>query len=190
MSSLDAETTIKDLMSHLKTLAPKLRPQLLPSQFSNYAVSILDACSNDSQRAAMVSYLASHGMDEEGIVLRTKVDYNQRKVWVCSIRRISNPLDARLQSLEQMMKAFVTGNKDELAVLNKRFLQVNKLNGDSYDTSVSSSSSSSRIVLLYVNHFFILIDFISVHFILFNTYRNIDASRGMHVGLLGESDIE
>ena len=88
------------------------------------------------------------------------------------------------------MAATRSDARDELAVLNKRFLQVNKLNGDSYDTSVSSSSSSSRIVLLYVNHIFILIDFISVHFILFNTYRNIDASRGMHVGLLGESDIE
>ena len=142
MSSQDIEACVKDLMAQLKSLAPKLRPQIFPSQFSHYAQSILKACRNENQRAAIVSFLASHDMDDESILFHTDIDLKNRKVVIQRLLKPSNPIDARIQSLEQLMKAFVTGSKEEMIVLNKRFLDANRLDGDSHNTLVSRFISS------------------------------------------------
>ena len=153
MNVQDVESSIKDLMNHLKSMAPKLRPQIFPSQYSQCAHSLMEICRNENQRAAIVSFLASQDMDDENIVLQTEIDLKHRKVVVHKIYKPSNPIDARIQSLERLMNAFVIGSKEEILVLNKRFLDANKLHGDSYDTTVSYNISLLFSLLLFLSEY-------------------------------------
>ena len=160
MSAQDIESSITDLMSHMKSMAPKLRPQILPCQFSQCAHSILQICCNENQRAAIVSFLSSQDMDDENIALQTEIDLKHRKIMIHKVYKPSNPIDNRILSLEQLMKAFVTSSKEEMLVLNERFLDANKLHGDSYDTSVSSSILQSCSLLAFSASLLFIIFFI------------------------------
>ena len=114
-------STLRDLVEILKKKAPILRPSIFPSQFSPR--SVMDLCACDEQVYTARSFLRDHGIDES-VALLTDVDVINKKVLVTGVSQ-SNPLDIQLCSLEYLMRVFVMGTKNELSVLNSRFLEAN-----------------------------------------------------------------
>jgi hypothetical protein len=117
------DSSIRELSVLLHKKAPHLRPSIYPSQFT--ARSIRELCVNETQEENMRSFFRAHDIDEEYASMHTDVDFPNRKVIISKLNTGDNPLDSQIQSLEYMMRAFVSGNEEELNILTTRFLQAN-----------------------------------------------------------------
>ena len=116
-------SSLKDLFGLLDVKASCIRPVIFPTQFS--ARSIEDLCPTERQKKGVRRYFERNGFDEY-TVMQTEIDYPRRKIVINSLR-VGGPEDQKLQSLEYMMRLLVLGQKEEVNILNTRFLDANSI---------------------------------------------------------------
>ena len=122
----DIEASINEIMSFVSQKAPTLAPAI----FLKHQVpsSVADLCSTAQQRALLESKWSQR--NSVGVVFVTAVDYKRKMIFLNEIRAVNSELDAKLGSLESMMKMFVEGGEEEVSVTTARFLEANGYSGE------------------------------------------------------------
>lgn len=122
----DIEGAVNEMLAYVSEKAPNLGPAIfLKHQIPS---KVTDLCSNAKQRALLESKWSQR--DASSVVFVTEVDYRQKTIFLKEIRTATNDLDAKLGSLEAIMKMCVEGGEEEVTVTTSRFLEVNGYSGE------------------------------------------------------------
>lgn len=125
-SESDIESSVKEMLEYVSQKAPNLGPAIFVKH--QIPAKVADLCSNAKQRALLESKWSQR--DASSVVFVTEVDYRQKTIFLKEIRTATNDLDAKLGSLEAMMKMCVEGGEEEVNVTTSRFLEVNGYTGE------------------------------------------------------------
>ena len=124
-SERDIETSVNEMLGFIAEKSPNLGPaifvQLAPT-------SVADLCSTAQQRALLMNKWSQR--NATGVVFMTTVDYKQKMIYLKEIRATTSELDAKLGSLESIMKMCVEGGDEEVKVTTAHFLEANGYGGE------------------------------------------------------------
>mmetsp|Transcript_27724 Transcript_27724/g.27948 ORF Transcript_27724/g.27948 Transcript_27724/m.27948 type:complete len:225 (-) Transcript_27724:334-1008(-) len=113
---------LNELIDILKAKAPHLAPAIFPTQYR--INSIFDIISFRGMFNSMKDWIDSQDKDDKKMIMCTSIDYESRSIVISHIMFV-DPFDAKLASVEKVMKALILGREDEISILVQRFLKLN-----------------------------------------------------------------
>ena len=135
MENLD--NCINLLWKSLVSKAPRLRPCIFPSSFSVRTID--DILKTTEQKNIFEGFQKKHN---NNLFLQTNLNLFDKAICI-NIENYDDELDKKIASLEYLMRLFIIGPKEEIEILNNRFLEVN---------NIFSDENSSKIVLQEVSY--------------------------------------
>jgi len=137
MENLD--NCINLLWKTLVSKAPRVRPCIFPSSFSDRSID--DILKTTEQKNIFEEFQKKHN-NNNNLFLQTNLNLLDKAICI-NIENNDDELDKKIASLEYLMRLFIIGPKEEIEILNNRFLEVN---------NVVSDENSSKIVLQEVSY--------------------------------------